>query len=157
MAQESFDDASNGAIAPIDLTDSLASTGAVLLPFSYDNNSLTGPGTDPSYEVASFNSATPGAADPQAEAQGYLLNLIRQIHHVWPGVHIQVIGHSEGGFVAEQLFEHEPLSALSNVTRIFSLDSPINGVALASNDWLNLILCSCTRTGGAIRSQMTEG
>ena len=80
--------------------------------------------------MASFTPGTPGAVDPQAEADGYLLDLIQEINHVWPNARIQVIGHSEGGFVAEQLFEHQPLSALRNVTRIFSLDSPINGVTL---------------------------
>lgn len=146
MAQNTFDHYADGTIAPVNLTDSLAETGAVLLPFSYDGVSLSGSASKPLYQVASFTPGTPGAVDPQAEADGYLLDLIHEINHVWPNARIQVIGHSEGGFVAEQLFEHQPLSALRNVTRIFSLDSPINGVALASNDWINDI-CSAVGTG----------
>jgi hypothetical protein len=147
MAQNTFDHDADGTIGPIDLTDSLANTGAVLLPFSYDGVSLGGSATKPLYEVAKFDSGTPGAVSPKDEANGYLLGLIHQINEVWPSAHIQVIGHSEGGFVAEQLFENQPLSKLHNVTRIFSLDSPINGVALASSDWLNQL---CAAIGNAL-------
>lgn len=149
MAHETFDHHQGGTISPIDLTDSLAGTGAVLLPFSYDGVSLKqAVGKPPLYQIKKFDSDRPGAANPKDEATGYLLGLIEQIHAVWPHAHIQVIGHSEGGFVAEQLFEWEKYSKLTglNVTRIFSLDSPINGVALASNDWLNKI---CATASGA--------
>jgi hypothetical protein len=139
MSQHTFDNNNDGPITPVGLTDSLAATGTVLLPFSYDGVALTGPSTSPTYSVARFLPETPGAVDPKAEADGYLLGLIHQINRVWPAARIQVIGHSEGGFVAEQLFETEPLSALHNVTRIFSLDSPINGVAIASTGWVDTI------------------
>jgi PGAP1-like protein len=152
MAQKTLDDKEDGTISPINLTDSLAATGAVLLPFSYDGVSLTqARGKPPLYQVGKFDSGTPGAVNPKDEATGYLLGLIKQIHSVWPDAHIQVIGHSEGGFVAEQLFEWEKYSTLTsqNVTRIFSLDSPINGVALASNDWLNKICATASGPSNA--------
>lgn len=141
MAYNTFDHNPDGNIAPVDLTDSLAKTGAVLLPFSYDGVALSGTSANPRFEVAPFTSDTPGAVSPQAEAEGYLFGLIRQIHRIWKSAHIQVIGHSEGGFVAEQLFEHKSASVLrgEGVTRIFSLDSPINGVASATNTWLGEI------------------
>ena len=67
---------------------------------------------------------------PGSEADTYLLGLIRQAHGLWPGTPIYVIGHSEGGLVAEQLFEQHSLKELrlAGVARIFSLDSPINGL-----------------------------
>jgi hypothetical protein len=130
MAQEAFDSPSDGPITPIDLTDGLAQAGAVLLPFSYDGAALTGTGTHPTYFAVPFLKNVPGERSPSSEADTYLLGLIHQVHGFWPGAPIFVIGHSEGGLVAEQLFERHSLSELSHagVARIFSLDSPINGV-----------------------------
>jgi hypothetical protein len=132
MAQNSFDQRYAGApaIAPIDLTDALAGAGAVLLPFSYDGVSLTAtPAGVPQYQVGKFSATTPGAVSPAAEADSYLLQLVHQAHHLWSDTPIYVIGHSEGGLVAEQLFERHSLDELPGVARIVSLDSPLNGVA----------------------------
>jgi hypothetical protein len=129
MAQNSFDKTSNGPISPVDLTDALASTGAVLLPYSYAGVWLGGTTASPLYKAARFGNEAPGAVSPAAEADSYLLQLVHQAHKLWPSTPIFVIGHSEGGLVAEQLFENNTLNLLEGVAGIVSLDSPLNGVA----------------------------
>jgi hypothetical protein len=146
MARESFDHTSAGPIRPTNLTDSVASHGAVLLPFSYDGAALSGPPKHPIYQVAKFSSDTPGAVSPSDEANIYLLQLVHQIHSIWPRTAIFVIGHSEGGLVAEQLFEHHSLSELQGVKGIYSLDSPINGVAGSSFQDTFVGLCAVLAT-----------
>jgi len=136
MAQTTYDTTLNGAITPTNFTDALAATGAVLLPYSYTGAQLTGTRTHPVYSVNAFGEEAPGSASPEAQADSYLLTLIREAHAMWPTTPIYVIGHSEGGLVAEQLFERHSLAELQGVARIVSLDSPINGVLHTLAPWL---------------------
>lgn len=129
MARGTFDDRSDGPVTPLDFTDALAATGAVLLPFSYGGSTLSGSAKHPLYRAVGFDDNVPGAVLPSAEADTYLRQLVSEAHGLWPGAPIVVIGHSEGGLVAEQLFERHAAAGLPGVARIISLDSPIGGVA----------------------------
>jgi hypothetical protein len=73
MAIHTFDDSKSvRTIAPVNLTDAMGATGAMLLPFSYNGVRLSGTETTPRYEVAKFGKDTPGAVSPAGEADAYL-------------------------------------------------------------------------------------
>jgi pimeloyl-ACP methyl ester carboxylesterase len=130
MAIQSFDSSSDGLIQPVNLTDALAESGTLLLPFSYNGSTLSGPSAHPTYSVESFGKNVPGERLPDVEADTYLLKLVHQVHGLWKNTPIFVIGHSNGGLIAEQLFERHSVKELEGVTRIVSLDSPINGLGI---------------------------
>jgi hypothetical protein len=118
-----------GCASTPNLTGSLIGRGALLLPFSYSGTQLTGTATAPTISVAAYASSAPSTVLPQSVAP-LLANEVNEAHSLWPSVPIIIVGHSEGGYVAEQYFVNNyDATAQPEVRGIFSLDSPINGVA----------------------------
>jgi probable HAF family extracellular repeat protein len=108
-------------------TDHIAATGAIIVPFSY-NGSLLGTDTRgrPVFRSNAYGDLVPGYTLPDA-ASRMLDSQIRSIHTIWPRTRIVVVGHSQGGLVAETYSRKYSASA-SGVVAVFSLDSPLNGV-----------------------------
>jgi hypothetical protein len=127
------------------LIDSLASTGGYVLPFSYTGATVTGTPGSPWFTVNAYsktdvaNSTIPGE-------QARLGTLITDVHKVWPLAKIIVVGHSNGGLIAEQWWLNNR-SNLQGVTQIFSLDSPLNGVARADQCLGAIIAHACAGFG----------
>ncbi len=117
-----------GCASQPNLTATLRSAGALILPFSYNGVHLVGPASAPSLTVASYPTSMPSTTLPQAVAPA-LASEVDQVQTLWPKAHVVVVGHSEGGYVAQQYFlrNFDP-SRQPEVRGIFSLDSPINGV-----------------------------
>lgn len=116
-----------------DLTTTLTDAGALILPFSYNGASLTGTATDPSLDVQAYGGTAGGNSPSQtlpSDVVPYLATEVSQVHALWPSADVVIAGHSEGGYVAESYFTSDSFSATQDpeVTGIFSLDSPINGV-----------------------------
>jgi alpha/beta hydrolase family protein DUF915 len=122
------DHGGRGCQSPIDLTTALHEEGALLVPFSYEGVQVFGTGDRPSLTVQRYGVATPSTVLPESAALR-LAGEVRGLHQVWPSAAIVVVGHSEGGLVAERFFTdiYNPTS-YPNVKGIFSLDSPLNGV-----------------------------
>jgi hypothetical protein len=118
-----------GCSSTPNLTASLTNRGALLLPFSYSGTQLGGTATTPTVTVAAYPSSAPSSVLPQSVAP-LLATEVSEAHSLWPSAPILIVGHSEGGYVAEQYFVNnfDP-STQPEVRGIFSLDSPINGVA----------------------------
>ncbi|HWD51848.1 MAG TPA: hypothetical protein VG412_05580 [Acidimicrobiales bacterium] len=117
-----------GCTAQPNLVTTLRGAGAMILPFSYNGVQLTGPASHPTVTVAAYPSSMPSTALPQAIAPA-IATEVDQVHTLWPAARILVIGHSEGGYVAEQYFLDDfNHSQQAEVAGIFSLDSPINGI-----------------------------
>ena len=58
---------------------------------------------------------------------------VSQVASAWPKVPIIIMGHSQGGLIAfDWWLAHGSDSVGKNVTHLFSLDSPINGVCVVS-------------------------
>ena len=117
-----------------DLTDTLTGDGALILPFSYNGATLTGTSESPSLTVAAYGGTASGNSPSQtvpSTVTPYLATEVAQVHTVWPSAKVLIVGHSEGGFVAESYFASALFSPTQEpwVTGVFSLDSPINGVA----------------------------
>ena len=110
------------------MTDALASTGAVVLPFSYKRAVLRGKPAAPTFSFTGYTASDVANTDPQAAATT-LNNELTSIHTVWPWAKIVVVGHSNGGLVAELWWidygSHNP----QGVVQALSLDSPLNGIA----------------------------
>ncbi|HXA31448.1 MAG TPA: hypothetical protein VNV87_04240, partial [Acidimicrobiales bacterium] len=110
------------------MTTALTQAGALILPYSYNGVTVAGTATQPKVTVRSYASNVSSTTLPQVAAQP-LAKEVEQAHKLWPSARIVVAGHSEGGYVAEEYFRtiftrsHDP-----EVTGIFSLDSPINGI-----------------------------
>jgi alpha-tubulin suppressor-like RCC1 family protein len=114
-----------------DLTDALAMQGAVVLPYSYNGAYLSGTVNDPNpvFAMAAYDKSAVSVNLPNAGALKYLVDEVTSVHNVWPSTRILIVGHSNGGAVAEQLWEQQPqVASNNNVWQVFSLDSPINGV-----------------------------
>jgi hypothetical protein len=113
------------------LTDTLAGLDAVLLPFSYNGAKFPQKQSNPQnplFVVNSYDSSTPGNTDPQAAADT-LEQEIHSVQNIWPNAKVFVIGHSNGGLVDEFWWIDHGRHHSRNVSHIWSLDSPINGVA----------------------------
>jgi len=114
------------------MLDPLAAIGAVVLPYGYPS----GPASLARLPNGNPNFAFPGYtvdnnSDPYAEA-ATLAAEVQQIHSVWRTSRLVVIGHSHGGLVAYLFWGGAgvgPGVGALGVTNIFSLDSPINGIA----------------------------
>jgi hypothetical protein len=117
-----------GCNASPNMTTALGQAGALILPFSYNGVTVGGTVARPKVTVTSYASNVPSTTLPQVAAPR-LAREVDQAHKLWPSARIVVAGHSEGGYVAEEYFRtsfnhgHDP-----EVTGIFSLDSPINGI-----------------------------
>jgi pimeloyl-ACP methyl ester carboxylesterase len=118
-----------GCSASPDLTVALERGGALVVPFSYDGVQISGTASLPKVVVNAYPSSAASTMLPQTAAMA-LATEVRQLHALWPSAHIVIVGHSEGGYVAEQYFvKIFRRSVEPEVTGIFSLDSPINGVS----------------------------
>jgi hypothetical protein len=117
-----------GCTAQPNMVTTLRSAGALILPFSYNGVHLTGTAAHPTVTVAAYPSSLPSTALPQAIAPA-IATEVDQVHALWPAARVIVVGHSEGGYVAEQYFLNDFASSKqAEVAGIFSLDSPINGI-----------------------------
>ena len=136
-------DLSTGAPTHSFMLDAVAARGGVVLPYSYAGASLTaGRGrADPrfvykSYSACDSTPGCPGAPTLDTDVDR-LQNEIASIHRMWPHTQIVVVGHSQGGLIAFDWWQKWWLkwganfrrgSGHTGVYRLFSLDSPINGV-----------------------------
>jgi hypothetical protein len=117
-----------GCNATPNMTTALTQAGALILPYSYNGVTVVGTAAQPKVTVRSYASNVSSTTLPQVAARP-LAKEVDQAHKLWPSARIVVAGHSEGGYVTEQYFRtiftrsHDP-----EVTGIFSLDSPINGI-----------------------------
>jgi streptogramin lyase len=126
---------SNGQLTHSYMLDPLAAVGAVILPYGYP----TGPATlkrlpngHPSFKFPGYT--VDGNSDPQVEA-ATLSGEVASINSVWPSSKIIIVGHSHGGLVAYLFWGDSgfgPGFKSHGVTRVISLDSPINGTADAA-------------------------
>jgi len=119
------------------LIDTIASKGAVVLPFSYTNATLSGPANAPTFRYRAYSETKVDNTFPDAAA-GTLDAEITSIHEVWRNARIVVIGHSNGGLVSELWWIQQGSKDPKGVVQVFSLDSPLNGVA---NTLCNLNIC----------------
>jgi Alpha/beta hydrolase of unknown function (DUF915) len=105
--------------------DAAASGGGLVLPFSYGGATLK---SGPVFSVTGYSASKFANTSPAAEAT--LMNAeITSIHKVWPNARIVVVGHSNGGLIGELWWLDYGSKNPSHVTQVFSLDSPLNGVA----------------------------
>jgi hypothetical protein len=115
------------------LTTTLTNHGALILPFSYNGTTLTGPPTSPTMNVVAYGGSAPGNTPSEtlpSVVAPLLATEVSQVHALWPNAHVVIVGHSEGGYVAETYFASSLFSASQDpeVNGIFSLDAPLNGV-----------------------------
>jgi len=125
---ETFDTTGEGSNGPTLMT-SLAGTGAVILPFSYQGAVFENRSTG-LFRVIAYDNHVPNNADINVEAR--VLDIeVESIRQKWSQVKIVVIGHSEGGLIAKQWWRNFPESATKskNIAGVFTLDAPINGAS----------------------------
>ncbi len=136
-----FPSQSGDGYATLSLTDALGQAGAVIIPFSYKGAILSGSPLAPTLTVQSSVSTDPGNNSPISEAQ-VLGDEINSIHQVWENAKITVIGHSNGGLVAELWWQTVAGGNASSfgVQHIYALDSPIGGVQDANGTALESAL-----------------
>ncbi len=119
------------------MLDAIAATGAVILPYSYQGASLSSSGPTFRFNGYSACNSTPfppgdigtncnplSGATISSDAET-LAAEIASIRSVWKNVPVVVMGHSQGGLIA---FSAWQAGELPTGTKVFSLDSPINGV-----------------------------
>jgi hypothetical protein len=111
------------------MIDSLASSGGLVLPFSYTSAVLTGTASSPVFRYQAYGSADVANSLPDDEA-GILDKEIKSIHQMWPQARILVVGHSNGGLIAQRWWLKFSTSDPLGVAQVFSLDSPVNGVSV---------------------------
>jgi len=109
------------------LIDSAASTGGLVLPFSYNGATLTGPASSPTFTVQSYTKDDVANSLPIPETHKLDVE-IAEINNLWPNAKIIVVGHSNGGLIAQQWWWNYGRYLPRGVVQVFSLDSPINGV-----------------------------
>lgn len=127
------------------MIDTIASTGAVVLPFSYTRATLSGPADAPTFRYTAYDAAKVARTYPQ-EAARTLNDEITSIHSVWPAAKIVVVGHSNGGLVTELWWALHGSKDPQGVVQAFSLDSPLNGI---SSDVCTAFVCGMTPPFGA--------
>jgi hypothetical protein len=138
-----------------DLINKLALAGGYVLPYSYccllGSNpvlygaGMTGSAAKPMFTFFSYDGKDVASGDPQLGDPPLLNQEIASIHKIFPSVPIVLIGHSNGGLVAEQWWLRwgtkqgcgnfsngpaagQPQCGMHGVAHVFTLDSPINGV-----------------------------
>lgn len=109
------------------MIDTIASTGAVVVPFSYTHAALSGPASAPTFTFAAYSAAKVARTAPEVAART-LNDEIRSIHSVWGDARIVLVGHSNGGLVSELWWEFYGSHDRQGVVQVFALDSPLNGV-----------------------------
>jgi hypothetical protein len=113
------------------MIDSLASTGGYVLPFSYIGATITGSRDAPKFTAKAYNKDDVANSTIPSEVLNLNTEIIA-VRSMWPNTRIIVVGHSNGGLIAEQWWLKFRPSRLRGVTQVFSLDSPLNGVAQAN-------------------------
>ncbi len=130
------------------MLDAIAARGAVVLPYSYTGASLERPVrayADPRFVYKTYGAcdSTPGCPGaPTLDTDVDRLQVeIASIHSVWPHAQIVVAGHSQGGLIAFRWWlkwwlkwgvNYRRGYGHTGVYRLFSLDSPINGVCASA-------------------------
>lgn len=126
---------------PNDLIDALAHAGGYVLPFSYLGAQMSGTQDHPSFSLTPYSSNDVATSNPTmyaitsddgtpARQEPAVLDAeIASIHKVFPRTPILVIAHSNGGLIAEQWWQNYAATNSEGVTHVFSLDSPVNGIA----------------------------
>jgi hypothetical protein len=109
--------------ADSNLIDAAASGGGIVLPFSYSGAALE---SGPVFKFTGYSDSTVANTFPP-DAAATMNKEITSIHAVWPNARIVVVGHSNGGLIAEQWWLRFGAKNPSGVTQVFSLDSPLNG------------------------------
>ena len=134
-----------------DIINELADRGGYVLPFSYTGASMSGTAADPTFTLHAYDGSDVAVSDPMYVEPPKLNSELISINKVFPNVPIIIIGHSNGGLIAEQWWLRwgvpqgnscsDPGGACGyhGVVHIWSLDSPINGVANAG--LLNGVTC----------------
>ena len=145
-----------GAGAGNNMIDSLASTGGLVLPFSYNKAAVTGTASSPTFSYKAYSPSDVANTLPSVAAKT-LDKEISSIHNVWPQAKIIVVGHSNGGLVAQQWWLNYGSSSPEGVVQVFALDSPLNGVAIADKCNVNVltgvylpIICSAFGVGNNV-------
>jgi pimeloyl-ACP methyl ester carboxylesterase len=122
-----------------DLVRFIEENGGLVLPFSYGGNgvSLSGKNLSAKASIAKYSASEVGntAPDdafgaPEKRTAAYRLDEeLASVHNAWKDSKIIVIGHSEGGLVAERWWQDYGVrdGGRLGVTNVYSLDSPING------------------------------
>lgn len=109
------------------LIDSLGATGGIVLPFSYTSPGATLDQAN-SFTFPGYTGKDVGTSDPTTTQSFNMENEIKSVHTALPDAKIFVVGHSNGGLVAEQWWwnfgRHNP----EGVVQVVSLDSPLNGI-----------------------------
>ena len=148
-----------------DIFNKLADLGGYVLPFSYTGATMSGTAADPTFTLNAYDGSDVAVSDPMYVEPPKLNAELISINKVFPKVPIIIIGHSNGGLIAEQwwLRYGVPQPASHNcgstcgyhgVAHIWSLDSPINGVAQAG--LLNGVTCSVIQSvcKGAVSAEV---
>jgi hypothetical protein len=139
------------------MLDAIAAQGAIILPYGYRGVSLTKstfsmagyskcnstpPGGVPGVSLDPSNLSLPDScvldSGPDGARQSIdtdvamLQDEVSQVNRVWGSSRIVIVGHSQGGLIAFLWWlQHGADTVAKNVTNLFALDSPINGVCVA--------------------------
>lgn len=110
------------------LTEEIARSGAIMIPYSYAGTVVKGTGL--AAVVAARTYDTQDQRVPLGRPVAALANEIVSIEKAWPAARIILAGHSWGGLIAEQWWErHRGARRDEHVTAVFTLDGAINGVS----------------------------
>jgi hypothetical protein len=141
------------------LTDPFAAGGGVIFPFSYQGATAASTANGPLFSVTAYTQSQ-SASQPLMQDAKFLDKEISSIHKLpgWGQVPIVVIGHSLGGLVAYTWWQNYGvpfgIPQQTGVTNVFSLDSPINGVATAYQcigGRIQLSLCLLAQVVGGVQ------
>jgi predicted esterase len=128
-----------GTLTNAFMLDAIAARGAIILPYSYMGAYLTGPSEFVFNPYTRCNS-TPGPGGFGCNDLGIntgnesrsldqdvamLDREVADVQVVWHSSRIVIVGHSQGGLIAWLWWKAHP--SVGAVTRLFSLDAPING------------------------------
>jgi hypothetical protein len=102
----------------------LADAGAIVLPYSYAGTKVSKSGA---FTFTAYDAED--TYQPPAASIANLNRLIQSIASAWPSAQIVIVAHSYGGTVASGWWETRAPDAIAPVQHIFTLDSPLNGVA----------------------------
>ena len=114
------------------LTEEIARSGAIMIPYSYAGTVVQGIGLGAVVVAKTYD--TKDQMVPLAKPVAALANQIVSIEKAWPATRIIVAGHSWGGLIAEQWWEkHRGAHRDKHVVAVFALDGAINGASDCPN------------------------